>query len=246
MAHQQSVASAAYDKGRLQCRDGDKACDNPSLPSWARLPINRCNLPAVILGSYTFSQNPTALVLDGVAELHRDFFRQLAGCQQLAARRQLFEDYMTVSFRLAWLEEAGLAPNMPKGRGKLNYLKLIRGWHFNADSMEGAVLKGWVESRFGLLPRHHGAAIRDFSGEPYRRYLEQRAAGLYNTNALEAQLDLLYTWTQIELAQHHIGEDFAGTVAKAATNSGRGLVAACLDSQNINAAGGHARPCGFQ
>ncbi len=56
---------------------------------------------------------------------------------------------------------------------------------------------------FGLLPRHHGGPIRDFSGEAYRRYLEMRATALYGTNALEAQLDLLYTYCQYELARSH-------------------------------------------
>ena len=196
----------ASDKQGGLCRDGDIAHDNPTLPTWARLSINRCNLPAVILGSHTFQKNPAPLVIDGVAELHRDFFRMLHARECEQERVQLFYDYMTLCFRLEALEEAGFDEGMPKRRGKLNYLKLIRGWHFNADSVEGAVLKAWAESRFGLLPRHHRAPIRDFSGEAYTLYLEQRATGLYNTNALEAQLDLVYTWTQLELARRHPGE----------------------------------------
>ncbi len=197
------AGGVASDKDPVLCRDGDKHPDNPTLPTWARLSINRCNLPAVILGSLTYQHNPSALVLDGVHELHRDFFRLLNGCEAHEERAKLFHDYMTLCFRLEALEDAGFRPDMPKNRGKLNYLKLIRGWHFNSDSIEGAVLKGWAESRFGLLPRHHRAPIRDFSSEPYRLYLEQRAAGLYNTNALEAQLDLVYTFTQIELSRRH-------------------------------------------
>ena len=157
----------------------------------------------MILGSLTYQQTPSPLMLDGVAELHRDFFRMLNTRETAEERVKLFHDYMTMCFRLESLEDAGFAPDMPKNRGKLNYLKLIRGWHFNSDSVEGAVLKAWVESRFGLLPRHHRAPIRDFSSEPYRLYLEQRATGLYNTNALESQLDLVYTWTQLELARRY-------------------------------------------
>ncbi|MBS1208436.1 MAG: hypothetical protein H6R19_834 [Proteobacteria bacterium] len=197
--------SVACDKQADLCRDGDNPHDNPTLPTWARLSINRCNLPAVILGSHTFQKNPTALIIDGVAELHRDFFRMLDARESADERVQLFYDYMTMCFRLEALEDAGFAPDMPKNRGKLNYLKLIRGWHFNADSVEGAVLKAWVESRFGLLPRHHRAPIRDFSSDAYNLYLEQRATGLYNTNALEAQLDLVYSYTQLELARRYPG-----------------------------------------
>lgn len=191
-----ACGSAASNKDLTDCRVND----NPTLPATARLPINRCNLPAVILGSLTFQRHPSALVVDGVAELHRELFVHLEGCDSPEARCQFFHDYMSANFRLEALEDAGMSAGIRKNRGKLNYLKLIRGWHFNSDEIEGAVLKAWVESRFGLLPRYHGAAIRDPDCEAYLQYVTQRAAGLYNTNALESQLDLVYTYTQFELA----------------------------------------------
>ena len=196
-----SCGSAACNKDHVPCRDNDNSSDNPALPANARQSLNRCNLPAAILGSLTFQKRPSRLVLDGVAELHRELFRMLDEHQEAPARAQVFHDYMTVHFRLEALEEAGLTAGTKKNRSKLNYLKLIRGWHFNSDQMEGAVLKAWVESRFGLLPRYHGEPIRDPSGEAYHRYQMQRAAGLYNTNALESQLDLVYTYTPFELAR---------------------------------------------
>ena len=58
-------SSSAYDKDPGLCR----ASDNPRLPRWARLPINRCNLPADILGGLSFQRGPCPLVIDGVAEL---------------------------------------------------------------------------------------------------------------------------------------------------------------------------------
>jgi NAD+--dinitrogen-reductase ADP-D-ribosyltransferase len=63
------------------------------------------------------------------------------------------------------------------------------------------VLKGWVESRFGLTPRHHGEPLRDPASAAYAQYVEDRSAGLYGTNALEEQIDLLYTYCQYELAR---------------------------------------------
>jgi NAD+--dinitrogen-reductase ADP-D-ribosyltransferase len=174
---------------------------DPSLPRNACLPINRCNLPAAILGSLTFQRHPSPLLLDGVAELHRDLFAALAPCPDAAARARRFMDYMTVHFRLEHLDEAGLDPAASRHRGKANYLRLLRGWSFDSDSREGAVLKGWAESRFGLLPRFHHQPLRDFSGAGYRSYLEERATGLYGTNALEAQIDLLYTYCQYELTR---------------------------------------------
>lgn len=142
-------------------------------------------------------------MIDGVAELHGDLFRRLHAATP-DARANVFRDYMTVHFRLERPEEVGLTGHR-KGRAKANYIKMIRGWSFDSDSREGAVLKGWVESRFGLMPRYHGQALRDPTSEGYRRYLEMRSQGLYGTNALEAQLDLLYTFCQFELAQRHQG-----------------------------------------
>lgn len=174
-----------------------------TLPREARLPINRCNLPAVVLGGLTFQQHPTELLLDGVAELHANLFQRLAAAAP-EARAEVFRDYMTVHFQLEWPEEMGLSGHK-KGRAKANYIKMIRGWSFDADSREGAVLKGWVESRFGLMPRWHGQPLRDPAGEAYSRYLEMRSQGLYGTNAIEAQLDLVYTFCQYELARRHCG-----------------------------------------
>lgn len=184
------------------CRAGDNA---PVLPRAARLPINRCNLPAVILGSPTYQEYPVPLVLDGVAELHRDLFRRLEGVNDPAIRAGIFADYLTVHFRLEHLEDAGFQGGRT-GRGKADYVRLIRGWSFDPDSREGAVLKGWVESRFGLTPRFHGEPLRDPSEPAYRRYLEMRAQGLYGTNALESQLDLVYAWCQYELARRLPGQ----------------------------------------
>jgi len=194
-----SGGAPASDNPPRLCRGDDKT----SLPREARLPINRCNLPAVILGSLSFQRHPTALALDGVAELHRDLFRRLDQAAP-ADRAQVFRDYLTVHFRLEQPEEQGLSGGR-RGRAKANYERVIRGWSFDSDSREGAVLKGWVESRFGLTPRYHGELLRDPSGEAYRRYLEMRSRGLYGTNALEAQLDLVFAYCQRELARRHPG-----------------------------------------
>src|SRR5574343_1060929 len=187
------------DKAPTPCRADDKA----TLPRDARLPINRCNLPAVVLGSLSFQRYPAELAIDGVAELHRDLFRRLADAEP-ACWAQVFGDYMTVRFQLEWLEEMGYTGHR-MSRAKANYIKTIRGWRFDSDSREGAVLKGWVESRFGLMPRWHGQPLRDPAGEPYLRYLEMRSQGLSGTNALEPQLDLGYTFCQQDVARRHPG-----------------------------------------
>ncbi len=187
------------------CRIDDNPDGAPEsalrLPRNACLPINHCNLPAAVLGGLTFQRHPAPLLIDGVAELHRRLFRALEPLTEPTDRAQQFMDYMTVYFRLAALEDVGLTPGRPKLRGRADYLRMVRGWAFDPDSREGAVLKGWVESRFGLLTRYHGGLLDDRTQDAYLHFQEARSHGLYSTNALEAQLDLLYAYCQYELQQ---------------------------------------------
>ncbi|MEW8258002.1 MAG: NAD(+)--dinitrogen-reductase ADP-D-ribosyltransferase [Candidatus Thiodiazotropha taylori] len=176
------------------------ATSGSSLPASARLPINRCNLPAVILGSLTFQQHPVRLFLDGVAELHADLFKDLQQVPVPESRAVHFMDYMRSGFLLDNLDEAGFSEAQQRfKRDKADYLRILRGWMFDADGKEAAVMKSWVESRFGLLPRNHQGPLGDYTTEHYQKYLIDRAKGLYNTNGLEAQLDLLYTYCQYEV-----------------------------------------------
>ena len=177
---------------------------NTGLPASTYLPINRCSLPSVILGSLTFQRYPTPLYLDGVQTLHGEFFSQLQAIGSADQRAAAFKDFMRASFCLDHLDEAGLQPDTQRlRRDRADYLRMLRGWLFDPDGQEAAVLKGWTESRFGLLPRNHRGPLGDCSGDNYQAYLTARAQGLYNTNALEAQLDLLYTYCQYELAQRY-------------------------------------------
>lgn len=170
------------------------------LPRAASLPINRCNLPAKILGGLTFQRHPAALLIDGVREFHGDLFKRLRNLNSAAHRHSCFMDYMSVHFCLEALEEQGYHADMRHDRANANYLRVMRGWLFDSNSRESAVLKGWIESRFGLTPRYHHGPIRHHSDATHRQYEQERASGLYNTNALEAQLDLLYSYSQYELA----------------------------------------------
>lgn len=193
--HSTPGTTTESDNDPVLCRATDN--DTATLPRYARLPINRCNVPAVILGSITFQRFPSPLQLDGVAELHADLFRRLDALDDKAARAEAFRDYLTVHFCLEELEKAGLDERSKK-RANANWMRVLRGWSFDSDGREGAILKGWVESRFGLLARFHGEPLRDFSGAAYLRYQEMRSAGLYGTNALEGQLDLVYAYSQYE------------------------------------------------
>lgn len=172
-----------------------------SLPRSACRPINRCNVPPVILGSLTFQRHPEPVHIDGVATFHADLFVLLDKLTDATARAEQFQDYMAVQFRLKNPEDAG--GQKGHGRAKADYLRTLRGWFFDSDGREGAVLKSWAESRFGLLPRHHNGVLGTSEDAGF---LLDRAAGLHNTNALEAQLDLVFAYCQYELARRFVRE----------------------------------------
>lgn len=188
--------------------DNDKAKmshdkTHATLPRSAYQSINRCNLPAVILGSLAFQRHPSHLSIDGVQVLHHDLLRRLDAIKDPGNRAQQFIDYMTVHFSLHAPEEAGLTEDTRINRSKADYQRLLRGWAFDAEGRDAAVMKGWVESRFGLLPRFHQEPIRSTDDAAYHAYKHAVAEGLYNTNSLEAQLDLLYCYCQYELHRQH-------------------------------------------
>lgn len=187
----------------MACTDTDNPLSEIELPHAARLPINRCSLPAVVLGGLEYQRHPVPLLIDGVEELHGQLFQRLRQYDAAGERSRQFMAYMSACFSLEHPEEAGLSGRRQRKHG--TYLRALRGWSFDADGREAAALKGWIESRFGLIARHHAEVLRDEEEDAYRHYARARAAGLYGTNALEAQLDLLYAYSQYEFARRFPG-----------------------------------------
>ncbi|WP_455222630.1 NAD(+)--dinitrogen-reductase ADP-D-ribosyltransferase [Kaarinaea lacus] len=178
-----------------------------SLPANAKTTINRCNLPVQVLGDVSFQTTPKPIAIDGVAQLHKRFFQDLVNEPDTESRSQMFLQYMRAHFTLDSLDDAGYEINIAIDRSRANYLRVLRGWFFDADSQEGAVIKAWVESRFGLIPRYHQRPIRSIDDDAYLQYVSKSSRGLYNTNALESQLDLLYSYCQFELSQRFPSEN---------------------------------------
>lgn len=176
-----------------------------TVPAEARLTLNRCNLSTEALASLAFQLQPVALELDGVRPLHQPLFVHLDGLATPDERAGLFQDYMRAHFMLDSPHAQGLTERARLDRSRLDYLRVLRGWLFDPDGREAAVLKGWVESRFGLLTDFHRQPIAHSPQDnPQRQQFERiRAAALYGTSALEAQLDLLYAFAQYELQRRH-------------------------------------------
>lgn len=191
-----------------------------TVPPHARRTINRCSLPADALASLAFQFGPQTLELDGVLPLHRPLFAHLEALATAAERAALFQSYMTAHFMLDDAPALGLSDNARVNRSKLDYLRLLRGWLFDSEGREGAILKAWVESRFGLLTGFHRRPIPADQGPEREAFDHEVATGLYTTCALEAQLDLLYAWAQYELGRRLPGRShvtlyrgYSGTAA---------------------------------
>jgi NAD+--dinitrogen-reductase ADP-D-ribosyltransferase len=86
-------------------------------------------------------------------------------------------------------------------RFRANYLRLLRGWGFDANSREGAVLKSWVESRFGIFPTFHKMPLTAYASPAWTNYVEEKMSSRFHNNAIFVQLDLLYEFCQWSLAR---------------------------------------------
>ncbi len=167
-------------------------------------PMNLCNLPPWAIASRHFNRHPQPLEIQGVRRANRLLFERLSRLDDPAERGAQFHDTMDVTFQLhQWEREASAG-----GRKSLknSYLRFLRGWMFDSNSREGAVLKGWVESRLGLPPTFHGEPIEDIHSEAYFRYTVERMKGSARTNAINAQFDLLFEFVQEEMRRRHPGQ----------------------------------------
>jgi NAD+--dinitrogen-reductase ADP-D-ribosyltransferase len=160
---------------------------------------NLCNLPPWVIASRQFNDHPQSLEIQGVRSANRFLFGKLGGIAAAAERAHVFNDYMSVKFQLHhWQDQA---TDTARRSIKNSYLRFLRGWMMDSNSVEGAVLKGWVESRMGLPPTFHKIPIPDIHAEQYMTFAIDRTKGSARTNAINSQLDLLYEYCQYELAR---------------------------------------------
>lgn len=142
--------------------------------------------------------------IQGTDHIGRQLFEELDNTPGQDDRGHLFHDFMDVRFQLhQWQRES--SRNSQKSL-KNSYLRFLRGWLFDSNSLEGAVLKGWVESRLGLVPTFHRQAIPSVHSKEYNMYLIERIKGASRTSAIFSQLDLLYEYIQYELRRKTEGE----------------------------------------
>lgn len=160
--------------------------------------FNNCNLPPWVIASHHFNENPQPLEIQGVKSGNRFLFEKLSLIDSQEERAMVFNDYMSVKFQLHhWQDQTETASRSIKN----SYLRFLRGWMMDSNSVEGAVLKRWVESRIGLLPSYHKSRISGLHTEAYFEYAVDVMKGSARTNAIQSQLDILYEYCQFELGK---------------------------------------------
>lgn len=165
-----------------------------------------CNIPPWSIASKYYNENPQPLEIQGTKHIGRKLFSELDGIHNPEERGSRFHDFMDVQFQLhQWQRESSRSSQKSL---KNCYLRFLRGWLFDSNSLEGAVLKGWVESRLGLIPTFHRCVIKNIESEEYYLYMVDRMKGSSRTSAILSQLDLLYEYIQYELRRQMDGKPY--------------------------------------
>lgn len=150
---------------------------------------NLLGVPTGLLASVSFHDFPIPLSIRGVREAHADLFDELSHCKTLDKARLVFSRYMYTLFEPSAKRDGAR-------RFHASYLQLLKDWGLDSNSPAGAVLKGWVESRFGLFPTFHKTPIRRFNSPEWVTYVEEKMSTRFNNNNIYVQLDVLYEFSQ--------------------------------------------------
>jgi NAD+--dinitrogen-reductase ADP-D-ribosyltransferase len=173
--------------------------DDPGQPAqWTS--TNLVGVPAPLLASTVFNAHPVDLHIAGTREAHAGLFALLASSGDATEAGEMFAHYLSLAFGLQPAE----APSgeAERRRWRASYIKLLQSWGQDSNGPAGAVLKGWVESRFGLVPCFHKARLERFPSPPWVRYLEQKASSRFHNNCIQQQIDLLYEFCQWALLRY--------------------------------------------
>ena len=155
---------------------------------------NLVGRPTEWLGSCAFNEAPVPLCIWGVREMNPSLFSMLEQAGDLAEAGEAFSCYMMAMFGLD-PEQRDVASG-GKRRYRSSYLRLIAGWGFDSNGPEGAVLKGWVESRLASAPPSIRKSSSRIRVGAWATYVEEKMSSRFHNNAIWVQLDLLFEFCQ--------------------------------------------------
>ena len=134
---------------------------------------NLVGVPTGLLSSASFNDFPIPLCIKGTRETHSELFEALRRKENPMDARRLFQEYMQSRFALT-------RKRSEPRRFHASYLQVLGDWAFDANGQAGAVLKGWVESRFGLFPTFHKETIRRFNSPAWITYVKEKMSSRFN------------------------------------------------------------------
>jgi len=162
---------------------------------------NLLGVPTGWLASVAFNDAPVALHLVGVRSMNRSLFEMLEDSDGPEDAALAFETYMEAVFGLDPEQKSRNKDEGPR-RYRSSYYRLLRGWGYDSNGPEGAVLKSWVESRFGLFPTFHKEPLTTLLDESWMAYVCEKMSSRFHNNSILTQLDLLYEFCQWALERH--------------------------------------------
>lgn len=154
-----------------------------------------CNLPPAVLASQAFQVDPSPIEIKGIRQAEGSLFDLLDKLEDPEARREAFHDYMAVRFQIG---QQSAAPEGSERAPARDYIHFLLGWRIDSNGRSGAVLKSWIETRFGLRATYHGGILAEAPAARKKYQLDRRYA---EPRRIAVQLDLAYTWCQYELAR---------------------------------------------
>jgi len=162
--------------------------------------VSRYNLPPAILASQAFQDDPSPVEILGIRQAESDLFDILDSVEDPELRREAFHDYMAVRFQTGQRSAGAKSSERAPAR---DYIHSLLGWRIDSNGRSGAVLKSWVESRFGLRATYHSGILAEDPAARKKYQLDKRYA---EPRRIAVQLDLAYTFCQYELARRFPGE----------------------------------------
>jgi NAD+--dinitrogen-reductase ADP-D-ribosyltransferase len=156
---------------------------------------NLIGIATPCIAHHLFNDFPQPLHIAGTRESAPGLFEQLSRQSCREACGMVFQDYMCVVFGFETEQRLATDAN-GRRRYRNSYLRLIQDWGLDSNNAQGAVLKGWVESRFGLYPTYHKQPLSNFMSRDWVSYIEEKMNSRYHNNCIYMQLDLLYEYCQ--------------------------------------------------
>ncbi|SOC17613.1 NAD+---dinitrogen-reductase ADP-D-ribosyltransferase [Rhodobacter sp. JA431] len=154
---------------------------------------NRVGRSPDLLASARFNSAPEPLQIHGVREMNPALFTMFDQAESGAEAGEALLSYMQAMFSIDPEQQEAPGGKRPF---RSSFLRLLQGWSFNSNGPEGAVLKGWVESRFGIAPSFHKEVLTCMTCPAWQVYTSEKMQSRFHGNAIWTQLDLLYEAAQ--------------------------------------------------